>query len=264
MLNLFRSSARPAPQRTELARADVPQLQGAEIAAVFYGQRMAGDYYDFLRVNRSRVLFGLLDVAGRRQDNREILAAAQATFRSAGPELFQAEDINEADAMIELCVRLNRTIIKTCKGVCSCPAFLGCYNEALGTVCYVNAGHTPGLLRDDSGTASLPATGLPLGLFSHIPADAKIVALEPGATLLLVSRGIVDANCKGEDFGLERVKESFQPAGTINARDLSASVLTSVQNFMCRPPTHDDVTALSLIRAKATAVGAKTTAAEQM
>ena len=254
MLNLFRSqTARPAPQRTELARADVPHLHGAEIGAVFYGQRMAGDYYDFLRVNRSRVLFALLDVAGRREDNREILAAAQTTFRDGGAELFQAEDINEAEAMIELCVRLNRTIIKTCKGVCSCPAFVGCYNEALGTVCYVNAGHTPGLLHNGSETASLGATGLPLGLFSHIPADAKIVALEPGGTLLIVSRGIVDANCKGEDFGLERVKESFQPAGTTNARDLSASVIANVQQFMCRPPTHDDVTALSLIRAKAIA-----------
>jgi serine phosphatase RsbU (regulator of sigma subunit) len=254
MLNLFRrQTARPALQQTELARAEVPALRGAEIAAVFYGQRMAGDYYDFLRVNPSRVLFALLDAAGRREDTRQILAAAQTTFRSAGAELLQAEDINEADAMIELCVRLNRTIINACKGVCSCPAFLGCYNEALGTVCYVNAGHTPGLLRDDSGTASLAATGLPLGLFSHIPADAKIVVLEPGAILLLVSRGIVDANCKGEDFGLDRVKQSFQPAAATNARDLSASVIQSVQQFMCRPPTHDDVTALSLIRAKALA-----------
>jgi serine phosphatase RsbU (regulator of sigma subunit) len=254
MLAFFRSqTARRPPQQTELARAEVPELRGAEIAAVFYGQRMAGDYYDFLRVGPSRVLFGMLDVAGRRSDNQEILAAAQATFRNGGAELFRGEDINEADAMIELCVRLNRTIIEASKSVCSCPAFVGCYNEALGTVCYVNAGHTPGLLHDSLGTELLPATGLPLGLFSHMPADAKIVGLAPGATLLIVSRGIVDATCKGEDFGLERVKQCFPSDAPVNARDLSAGIIASVQQFLCKPPTHDDVTALSLIRAKAMA-----------
>ena len=251
MLSLFRSKKPQPPRRTELARADVPTLHGAEIAAVFYGQRMAGDYYDFLRVNESRVLFGLLDVAGRREDNREILSAAQATLRTSGAELLHADDINEPDAMIELCVRLNRTIIKACKSVCSCPAFLGCFNEKLGTVCYVNAGHTPGLLHDGSGLTPLPATGLPLGLFSHMPADAQIVALQPGAALLIVSRGVVDATCGGEDFGLEGVKRNFQPDGAANARDLSASIITRLEQFMCRPPTHDDVTALTLIRAKA-------------
>lgn len=253
MLSLFRTKRAQPPQRTELARADVPKLKGAEIAAVFYGQRIAGDYYDFLRANDSRVLFGLLDVAGRREDNREILTAAQVSFRASGAELFQADDINEPDAMIELCVRLNRAIIKACKSVCSCPAFLGCFNERLGTICYVNAGHTPGLLRDASGFTPLPATGLPLGLFSHMPADAQIVALQPGAALLIVSRGVVDATCNGEDFGLEGVKRNFQPDGVTNARDLSASIITSLQQFMCKPPTHDDVTALTLVRAKAVA-----------
>jgi serine phosphatase RsbU (regulator of sigma subunit) len=257
MLSLFRSKKPPPPQRTELARADVPTLRGAEIAAVFYGQRIAGDYYDFLRVNNARVLFGLLDVAGRREDNRQILTAAQATFRTSGAELLHADVVNEPDAMIELCVRLNRTIIKACKTVCSCPAFLGCFNENLGTVCYVNAGHTPGLLHDGSGISLLPATGLPLGLFSHMPADAQIVALQPGATLLIVSRGVVDATCSGEDFGLEGVKRNFQPDGATNARDLSASIIAKLEQFMCRPPTHDDVTALTLIRAKAIAAEQK-------
>jgi serine phosphatase RsbU (regulator of sigma subunit) len=66
MLKFFRKQKPLAPE-PELARAEVPVLRGAEIAAFFYGQRMAGDYYDFLRVNPSRVLFGLLDVAGRRR-----------------------------------------------------------------------------------------------------------------------------------------------------------------------------------------------------
>jgi hypothetical protein len=56
-------------------RCEVPALWGAEIAAVYYDRRRAGDFYEFVRVGRSRMLFALLDMAGRRADTREILRA---------------------------------------------------------------------------------------------------------------------------------------------------------------------------------------------
>jgi len=91
--------------------------------------RVAGDFYEFLRVGPSRVLFGLLDLAGRREDTREILIATQNTFRIRAPKLFAGRDFNEAEAMIELCYEINRTILQFAEGIRSCPAFIGCYNE---------------------------------------------------------------------------------------------------------------------------------------
>ena len=175
------------------------------------GKRVAGDFYDSIRVSPERVLFGLLDVAGRREDNRGILTAAQEIFRTFGAELFSRPDINESDAMTELSLRINRGLIETSNGVRSCPAFIACYHEKFGTLCYTNAGHTPGLLRDSTGIAELGSTGLPLGLFSHATSEAPTVGLEKGAALLLVSRGVVECEGyrkrSGEEFGLERVKQ---------------------------------------------------------
>jgi sigma-B regulation protein RsbU (phosphoserine phosphatase) len=244
LLKFARSKRRPRSR----VEAVVPELQNAQLAAVYYDQRRGGDYHDFLRVGPTRVLFGLLDVAGRLRDNREIVAEAQNTFRSVGAELFAGEDINEADAMIELCVELNRGILNTAGRACSSPAFAGCYNESLGTVCYVNAGHTPGLVRDETGVTELPATGLPLGLFSHSAADASIVALQPGAALLLVSRGIVEAKRKREEFGLEQVKDNLQHTGSESAQEICATILDKVQEFTLKIPTHNDVTVLALSR----------------
>lgn len=237
----------PIPLRDPV-QATVPELQDAQLAAVYYGQRMGGDFYDFIRVSPDRILFGLLDVAGRLEQNRGIVNAAQATFRELGAKLFAKEDVNEAEAMIEICLQLNRTILQAAEGVHSCPAFAGCYQEGLGTICYFNAGHTPGLLRDKTGVTELPATGLPLGLFSHSTCDANIVALEPGAALLLVSRGVVEAKCDGEEFGLQKIKENFQTTTAVGAKELCLSVVDKTQQFMCRPPTHEDVTALALTR----------------
>jgi serine phosphatase RsbU (regulator of sigma subunit) len=237
----------PAPVH-EPVHSDIPDINGAELASVYYGRRMAGDFYDFIRVCPNRVLFGLLDVAGGLEDTRAIVSAAQHTFRTAGVELFARKDLNEADAMMELCLQLNQSILKAANGVRSCPAFAGCYDENLGIVCYFNAGHTPGLARDRNGVSELPATGLPLGLFSHMISNASVVALEPGAALLLASRGIVEGKCKHEEFGLHRVKETFQKSETASAKEICVSVLDQMQQFMCAAPTHNDVTALALAR----------------
>ena len=217
------------------------------MAAIYYGCRMAGDFYEFLRVGPSRVLFGLFDVAGRREETRQILIAAQASFRTDGLHLF-GHDCNEAIAMIELSQRINRTILRFEGGVRSCPAFLGCYNEELGTVCYANAGHTPGLIRDKAGITRLEATGLPLGLFSHTTRSAGTCALLPGAVLLLVSRGVVETEYNGEEFGLDNVTAAFGNATAANAGKICLSILQAVQRFLQAAPTHNDVTALVLVR----------------
>jgi sigma-B regulation protein RsbU (phosphoserine phosphatase) len=234
------------PRPADPLHCDVPTLRNAEIAAVYYDHRMAGDFYEFLRVGRSRLLFALLDMAGRRADTRTTLIDAQDTFRTRAPRLFAQEDLNEATAMMELCYQMNLTILR--RGVRSCPAFIGCYNEDLGTVCYANAGHTPALLRDGAGITRLEATGLPLGLFSHTTQSAATCALTPGAALLAVSRGMIEAEFAGEEFGLDRIVEAFQRAGAHSAHGLCLDILQAVQGFAQTAPTHNDVTVLTLAR----------------
>ncbi len=231
----------------EIVYGEIPALQGADLAVAYFSSRAGGDFHDLLRVSPHPFRFGLLDVAGRRETGAPVLQAAQACFRSSGEQLFSAAELNESDAMIELSRRLNLEIMRAAGGVRSCPAFAGCYNEELGTVCYVNAGHTPGLLRDDKSVVVLPATGLPLGLFSLAPTDARIVGLGPKGSLAVVSRGVVEAESKHAEFGLDGVKSVMQ-AGPSSARDLSQTILQRVQDFMHMAPKHNDVTALTLTR----------------
>lgn len=253
MSPLFKSRVPEVVPAVEPAAGEFPQIKGAEIAASTYGKRVAGDFYDSLRVSPGRILFGLLDIAGRRESNQTLLSTAQNIFRTVGTELFAPPDINESEAMTTLCHRLNRGLMEAAAGVHSCPAFIGCYNEKFGTLCYTNAGHTPGLLRDSKGTVELTSTGLPLGLFSHATSDAPTVGLEKGAVLLLVSRGVVEGKCKDDkaedlEFGVERVKERLQADSSRNAQAVSRSILNTVGEFTCEPLAPDDMTALALVR----------------
>ena len=235
-------------------RAEFPPLSGADIAGLINGQNAGGDFYHFLRANRCRVVFGLLDVAGKHEENHAIVEAARQTFQDLGKDRFAPEDVNEADVMMEFCLELNLSIRRAASGVRSCAAFLGCYNEELGTICYANAGHTPGLLRDPAGITELPATGLPLGLFSASTYEAPTAALQRGASLLLVSRGVVEAAFRKEEFGLDRVKQRFERAPQDDASQIATLILDGVQQFVQKTPHLNDVTALALVRRAQAAV----------
>src|SRR5271157_2598648 len=84
------------------SQAEFPPLFGADIAGMAYGRRVGGDFYRFLRANPCRVVLGLLDIAGRYEENQAIVAAARRTFDELGSGKFANQEINEADAMMEL------------------------------------------------------------------------------------------------------------------------------------------------------------------
>jgi phosphoserine phosphatase RsbU/P len=229
-------------------QTDAPPIHGAEMSVAYFSPQVGGDFHDFARVGPNRMVFGLLDVAGKRESSTAILEAAKHCFHSSAKEIFSAHELNESEAMIELSRRLNLAIMRAADGVRSCPAFAGCYNEELGTICYINAGHTPGLLLHEGSVDELPATGLPLGLFSLAHTDARIVALGSKGSIAVVSRGVVEAESKDSEFGLRGV-ESVMREEPASAKVLSRGILEAVQTFLHTPPKHNDVTALALTRA---------------
>lgn len=229
-------------------QAQIPEIHSGYMGAVYYGQRRSGDFYDFLRVSPHRVLFGLFDVAGDLRQTRPTVVALQQKFRSLGLRLLKPDDANESECLLELWIEINRVVMKSVSGVCSCPGFIGCYNDELRTIWYVNAGHIPGLLRDGKQVNELKATALPLGLFSHSVPDSSIIALGAGDAFLLVSKGIVEASYRGEEYGMERVREYLHGARFETAHETCVGMLAKIQHFMGTAPTHNDVTALSVVR----------------
>lgn len=228
--------------------AEIPQVRDGELGAVYYGQRQSGDFYDFVRCQDERLVFGLFDVAGNLEQARPVMVAMQQELRSLSAELLSDPSHNEMEAMAELWIRLNREVMKAAGGVHQCSAFIACYNEHLSTLAYVNAGHTPGLVRDGDHIAELGATALPMGLFSHAVPEPGMVALGPGHLLLLVSRGVVEARRRGQEFGLEGAKQYLQELVFTSAHETCVGLLSRVQQFMGTAPTHNDVTTVSLTR----------------
>ena len=215
----------------------LPIRAGVGISACYRAARVGGDFYDFVEVNETRVLFILLDIAGKKEETLNIAAAAQAILRERGQELLGHEDVNVADALTDLLLEINRTILAAADGVRCAPAFLGCYDWEFGLLHYCNAGHTPGFVRDESGVMLLESNGLPLGLFSHATHDAQLCALSPGAALVLVSKGLVEARSGRHEFGVDGVRQVLRNSTSTDANKLCSELLEAVEKFE-RAPTH--------------------------
>jgi serine phosphatase RsbU (regulator of sigma subunit) len=210
-----------------------PKLKTSDLAALYRAARVGGDFFEFVQVGPERMVFVLLDIAGRRDQALDIAAGVQETMRSNVPIIFNAPDVNEADAITDLVHMLNAKILSAAGGVRCAAGFLGCYNEPLGIVSYINAGHVPALVRHNGTISVLEASGLPLGLFSHATHDAQMCVIPETGALLLASRGLLEVKAGGEEYGFDRLKASLKDAPSNgDARELCSSVLRNVSEFL--------------------------------
>jgi serine phosphatase RsbU (regulator of sigma subunit) len=243
----------------------VPKLPATELAAGYRAARTGGDFYDFLTVQDTKLLFVMLDIAGKRETALHIAAAAQELFREEGQRLFNDSALEDSEAITKLLLEMNRKIMAEAGGVRCAPAFLGCYDEEINTLTYINAGHTPAVLKDSEGTLLLAANGLPLGLFSHSTHDSQYCALDEGAVLVLVSRGVIESKGANDDFGIKRVQDILSTGGFSSANAVCQMILQAVESHQKQPsrfgPTlhiaglggeePNDVTTLALLRSAA-------------
>lgn len=241
----------PLPNRADLGRAI-----GIDLHGQYSSERTGGDLFDTVRVG-PRVAFLLSDIAGRRPEVDSISSEMQRVFRASSEELLSAGDVNLMEATEALILAINQALIGVAKGVRFAPTMVGCYDVQLGVLAYVNAGGQTAVFQDSEGTRALPNVSVPLGLFTHLPYDASIQAFEPGAMLLVVTKGVTESMGGRNPFGPERVMEVLQRSKTESASGICSAVLTSADPFRKRRWTwlpfrgnqvREDMTALAMVR----------------
>lgn len=234
MKRLFERDAPKSGLRTPRPSV-LPARPGLNVSALYRGSRIGGDYFDFFPISESRLVFLLSDVAGKREEAMHIAASVQDTLHERTPEILAEEDGNDADNITELVLELNRTIMEAAGGVRAAPTFLGCLDERFGLLHYVNAGHTPAFIKTGSEVTQLDPTGLPLGLFSHATHDAQVSVAHGGASIVLVSKGMIEVSAGRHEFGIERVRQALESQTFASAQDLCHHMIQRAVNFAEQP-----------------------------
>jgi serine phosphatase RsbU (regulator of sigma subunit) len=244
----------------EPRRAELGLVDGLDLNAEYYFDRTDGDFFDVVRVG-SRVTFLLCDIAGRRREASAIAAETQEVFRASAAELFGASDANLMEGTEMLVQAINLAIMGPAKEVHFTPTMVGCYDVQLGVLAYINAGGQTAVLRDSDGTRILPNVSMPLGLFTHLMYDASMQAFEPGATLLLVTKGVTQSMRGGAPFGAEGMVEVLRSSKEGTASEVCRAALSAAHRFekrrwdwlaFWRTRVREDMTALAMVRSLGT------------
>jgi len=113
----------------------------------------------------------------------------------------------------------------------------------------VNAGHNPALLWTTPARrpALLGASGTPIGLQPSAQYASEKYELEEGARLLAYTDGLTEVLRGDEEFGLDRLIDTFR-AGPLDAEGALDHIWTTLEAFTTEPEQRDDMTALVLLR----------------
>ncbi|MBB5315656.1 PP2C family protein-serine/threonine phosphatase [Tunturibacter empetritectus] len=243
-------------------RMELEGLQGVDLHAEYHSVRTGGDFFDAVDLG-THVIFLLTDIAGTKEATQPIASEVQRIFRGSAAELLGPAGTNVMDATAQLAQAVNHELIRAAKGVRFAPTFLGCYDLALGILAYVNAGGLTAVFHDSEGARILTSASVPLGLFTHLTHEPAMQAFEPGAKLLLVTKGVMETRHGRTHFGVERLIPLMQDAApgfaTQSATELCLAALKAAEEFKQVPwysrlnpfghrQEDEDLTALALVR----------------
>jgi serine phosphatase RsbU (regulator of sigma subunit)/anti-sigma regulatory factor (Ser/Thr protein kinase) len=187
-------------QQTLLPK-EVPTVEGYSFAAYWQPARaVGGDFYDFVRLDDSRLMITIGDVTDKgvpaalvMASTRTILRAAAERLMSPGEILRRANDVLHPDMPPKMFA------------TCLCAVL----DTRTGRMMYANAGHNAALQKTKDGVIELRARGMPLGLMPGMTYEEKETVLAPDDTIFMYSDGLVEAHDpQREMFGMKRLHDS--------------------------------------------------------
>src|SRR3954452_13627172 len=224
-------TAPPRPAGTEIVVRYVPAAAGAEIG---------GDWYDaFLQPDGATVL-AIGDVVGH--DSRA--AAAMGQVRGLLRGISYASGDTPAGVLRQL-DRAVRGLALDTMATCLVARLEPDEDGAGTTLRWANAGPPPPAVLAADGTVTLLADGpvdLLLGVAPDSPRSDRSVVLEPGATVLLYTDGLVERRDRDLDTGMAELAEVLRRCAGLPLEQLCDRVLERL--FL--PDAEDDVAVLAV------------------
>ena len=215
-------------QRT-LLPTHMPGVPGLAFRAEYEpATSVAGDLYDFLRIDEKHVGVLVADVSGHGVPAALIASMVKVAVSSQAARLASepATLLEEVNTLLRASVR--RAFV---------TATYLWFDMTQRTVSVCNAGHPPPLLYRDGEFVELGGQGVLLGRFAGVRYSATTIALQPGDRVVAFTDGVVEArNDRDEAFGEERLRE-------LVARGNVSDVIAAVHRWR----TVDDADDLTIV-----------------
>jgi phosphoserine phosphatase RsbU/P len=203
--------------------------------------RVGGDYYDYIPINKNQFLICVADVSGKGIPAALMMSNFQAVLRTLLRQTPNLTDIIEA---------LNFQVLENTKGEKFITFFAAIYDVRLKTMVYVNSGHNPPILIDKkNGIRLLEEGSTVLGAMHPLPFlnEGFVTGLDE-FLLFCYTDGLTETvNEQEKEFGVEALLEYFgkEQTYTKDLKVIHQDIIVALDKFKGRNAYHDDITILS-------------------
>jgi anti-sigma regulatory factor (Ser/Thr protein kinase)/putative methionine-R-sulfoxide reductase with GAF domain len=186
----------------------LPEIPGVGLAARYLpggrGTEVGGDWYDVVPYPDGRVGLVMGDVVGK-----GVAAAARMGQLRNGMRVYSLEHDDPAEILNRMNILLSRL-----DSLEMSTAVALTFDPVSHRLCFATAGHPPPIVHGPDGEAryldSRPS--VPLGIMPYGRYEAHETKLEPGATLLLYTDGLVERRDSSLTAGLNHLRAAVNGA----------------------------------------------------
>jgi sigma-B regulation protein RsbU (phosphoserine phosphatase) len=219
-----------------------PRLAGYDIAGICLSTfDIGGDYFDFLPLDKNSLGIAIADVSG----NGIPAALLMMGFKS----LLLTHAVSRRDPS-EVMEAMNRFIPELTRKRDFITAIYGILESHDHIFRYANAGHYPPLVLHANGDLELAGTiGPGLNIIRESSYETSEISLNPADLLLLYTDGVLDIfNSRGEDYGIERLKDEVRKSAGLNSKHLIERIINTTREFSNQNFYTDDFTIIVVKR----------------
>lgn len=228
--------------QTGLLPRHLPAVAGYEFAAAAVSAReVAGDLYDFIRLDGQRLAVMIGDVSGKGLPAALMMAHILGSVRDVA---------HESDGAGDCLTMLNRRIVSTTSSEKFVTLVYGILDTQAHTFRYANGGHNPPLLAVEGGAVrTLDAGGTLIGIMDGLTFGEETVPLAQGDVIVLYTDGLSEsANARQELLGDAALATLVAGLRDRSAADIKEAILAAVLNHQEGEPPADDMTVIVIRR----------------
>ena len=226
--------------------SEIPKIDGLDIAARYVPMTsVAGDFYDFIVVDKKHIGILVADVSGH---------GMPAALIASMLKIALASQAAHAAEPAKVLLGLNQALCGKFQHHFVTAAYLFVDMEKR-TLTYAGAGHPPLLLWGGAsgGVRAIEENGLFLGKFDFAQYSSVEMPLEVGSWGLLYTDGIAETtDPAGMEFGAERFREFLAAEQNTAADHFANRLLEELSHWSARGPGADLDDDITLVAIRAT------------
>ena len=203
-------------------------------------KEVGGDFFDYFQLDQDRFAIAIADVSGKGVPAALFTVMSRTMLHSTATYL---------DSPAKALSVINNFLEKNNDEGLFVTVFYGILNHKEGTLTYSSGGHNPPILVDSKGARPLEITkGMVLAMFEDVEFEDKVVEMERGARLVLLTDGIPEAfDADNEPYGDERLIDVVSNVSAqASSEDVVRAIVQSVDDFVQDAPQFDDIACVAL------------------